>query len=299
MKYLLLYNPVSGRSHFKQHIPFIVEEFSKSNHTLEIYESKSAKDLMRVAEIEAKHHDVFLVAGGDGTVNEVLNGIMKSEVKPVLALLPSGTANDLASIIGINRNIKRSLKIYFSQQPVSIDVNQINDIYFLYTAASGMMSRISYDISRYKVKKYGYLAYVIEAMKDFVHDYRYPIEIITNGQKINCECMMVLGLSTNRVGGVSLNNFGKSKLNDGNFELRFFKRARRFRRVRLMSSFMLGGLKLREDLHLSSNYFEINTSEDVKWNVDGEFACKGNVIIQTHQEALQIYVSTRRKKKYF
>jgi diacylglycerol kinase (ATP) len=299
MKFLLLYNPVSGRSNFKKKIPFIVEQFSKSNHTLEIYESKAPKDLMRVAEIEAKHHDVFLVAGGDGTINEVLNGVMKSESKPTLALLPSGTANDIASILGINKSIKRSLKIYFNSEPVLMDVNQMNGLYFLYTAASGMMSRISYDIPRYKLKKYGYLAYVIEAMKDFVHDYRYPIEITTNGQVINCECMMVLGLSTNRVGGVSLNNFGKSKLNDGKFELRFFKRVRLFRRVRLMSSFMLGGLKLREDLHLVSNHFDIKTNKDVKWNIDGEYACNGNVIIQTYPEAIAIYASKRRKKKYF
>ncbi len=299
MKFLLLYNPVSGRSNFNKHIPFIVEQFSKSNHSLEIYESKASKDLMHVAEIEAKHHDVFLIAGGDGTVNEVLNGVMRSEIKPALAILPSGTANDIASIIGINKNIKRSLKMYFNDQPVSMDVNQMNDLYFLYTAASGVMSRISYDISRYKVKKYGYFAYVIEAMKDFVHDYRYPIEIKYDGHTLKLECMMVLGLSTNRVGGVTLSNFSKSKLNDGKFELRFFKRVRLFRRVRLMSSFMLGGLKLREDLHLASNHFELKTDPDLKWNVDGEFACSGDVVIQTYQEAVKIYVSKRRKKRYF
>ncbi|TNF07536.1 MAG: diacylglycerol kinase family lipid kinase [Bacillota bacterium] len=299
MKYLLMYNPVSGKSHFKSYIPMIKEEFAKTNHELTIYESKAPKDLKEVATKEAANYDVFLVAGGDGTINEVLNGIMQVEKRPTLGLLPSGTANDIAAILGINKNIKRSLKYYFNEQPVLMDVNQMNDLYFLYTAASGVLTRISYDIPRRLLNKYGYLAYVFEAMKDFQKDYRYPIKITCNGESVDCECMMVLGLSTNRVGGMTLYNFAKSKLNDGLFELRFFKRVRHFYRFRLMSSFIRGGRKLREDLHLASNYFKIETNPEVNWNVDGEFAMKGNIEIRTYKEALSIFASPKRKKKYF
>ena len=242
---------------------------------------------------------MFLVAGGDGTINEVLNGIMSLETRPIIGLLPSGTANDIAAILGINKNIKRSLKIYFKHDPIKMDVNQMNDLYFLYTAASGVLTRISYDISRRLLNKYGYLAYVIEAMKDFKKDYRYPIKITSDGKTIECECMMVLGLSTNRVGGITLHNFSKSKLNDGLFELRFFKRARRFYRFRLMSSFIRGGRKLREDLHLVSSHFIIETTPDVSWNADGEFAMKGTISIKTHKEALTVFASPERKRKFF
>jgi len=169
MKYLLLYNPVSGRSKFKSHIAYIEEEFKNTNHELMVYESKAPKDLLKVAEEEAANYDVFLVAGGDGTINEVINGMMLADKQPALAILPSGTANDIAAIIGINKNIKKSLKILFSETPVLMDVNQINDQYFIYTAASGILSRVSYDISRRHLKKYGYIAYVIEAMKDLRH----------------------------------------------------------------------------------------------------------------------------------
>jgi diacylglycerol kinase (ATP) len=299
MKYLLLYNPVSGKSHFKSKIPFIQKEFAKTSHELTIYESKAPKDLKEVAKKEAADYDVFLVAGGDGTINEVLNGIMTVDKRPTLGLLPSGTANDIAAILGINKNIKKALSIYFKDTPVKMDVNQMNDLYFLYTAASGVLTRISYEIPRRLLNKYGYLAYVFEAMKDFQKDYRYPIKITYDNQTINCECMMVLGLSTNRVGGMTLYNFAKSKLNDGLFELRFFKRVRHFYRFRLMSSFIRGGRKLREDLHLVSNHFTIETLPDVQWNADGEFAMNGNIVIQTHQEALSIFASKRRKKKYF
>lgn len=299
MKYLLLYNPVSGRSNFKSHLNMIVKTFQKTNHQLEIYESKAPKDLEIVAFERAHEFDVFLVAGGDGTVNEVLNGIMKCEKKPVLGLLPSGTANDVAAILGVNKNIKRSLDIYFNEKPVKMDVNQINNQYFLYTAASGIMTKISYAVPRRHIKKYGYIAYVIEAMKDLTQEYRYPIKIKYDGQAVSMECVMVLGLSTNRVGGMRLTNFSSSKLNDGLFELRLFKRAKSLWRFRLLSSFIRGGKKLREDLHIASSRFEIETSSNVDWNADGEFSCKGNIVIQTHREAIEIFASAKTKKQYF
>lgn len=294
-----MYNPVSGRSNFKINLPLIQRVFQKSNHSLSIYESKAPKDLERVAYEEAKNYDVFLVAGGDGTANEVLNGVMKSPIKPALGLLPSGTANDTAAILGVNKNIKRSLKIYMEETPALIDVNKINDQYFFYTAASGFLTRVSYDISRRHIKKYGYLAYMIAAVKDLSNEYRYPVRVTYDGQTVSMECAMILGLSSNRVGGMRLINFSQSRLNDGLFELRLFRRVKSFWRFRLLSSFIRGGKQLREDLHIVSNRFEIETSSNVDWNADGEFACKGSVVIETVREALSIYAHPRVKKKYF
>ncbi|HRX45008.1 MAG TPA: YegS/Rv2252/BmrU family lipid kinase [Acholeplasmataceae bacterium] len=299
MNYLLMYNPVSGRSNFKINLPLIQKIFDKSHHTLTIYESKAAKDLEKVAFEQAKNYDVYLVAGGDGTANEVLNGVMRSPIKPALGLLPSGTANDTAAILGVNKNIRRSLKIYMTEVPVLIDINKINDQYFFYTAASGLLTRVSYDISRRHIKKYGYLAYLIAAMKDLSNEYRYPVRVTHDGITESMECAMILGLSSNRVGGMRLINFSESHLNDGLFELRLFKRAKSFWRLRLLSSFIRGGKKLREDLHIASNKFVIETSSNVDWNADGEFACKGSVTIETFKEALSIYAHPKVKKKCF
>ena len=299
MKYLLMYNPVSGRHNFKHNLPLVKKIFDKSHHTLTIYESKAPKDLQRVAFEEAKNYDVFLVAGGDGTANEVLNGVMRSPIKPALGLLPGGTANDTAAILGINKNIRRSLKIYLNEIPVLMDINKINDQYFFYTAASGLLTRVSYDVSRRHIKKYGYLAYMMAAVKDLSNEYRYPVRITYDGKTESCECAMILGLSSNRVGGMRLMNFSKSHLNDGLFELRLFRRAKSFWRFRLLSSFIRGGKKLREDFHLASSRFEIETSSNVDWNADGEFACKGSVVIETCREALSIYAHPKVRKKYF
>lgn len=299
MNILLLYNPMSGRTNFKKHIRQIIRFFQKTNHLLDVYESKKPGDLKEYSAQMAASYDVFLVAGGDGTVNEVVNGMMKTDHRPVLGILPAGTANDTAAILGINKHIHRSLKLFLSEEPVWMDVNTVNDQYFLYTVSSGMLTKISYAVSRRHIKKYGYLAYVIEAMKDISVDYNYPISITYDHDHLDLDCVMILGLSTNRVGGMRLYNFSHAKLNDGKLELRVFRRAKSLWRFRVFSSFIRGGKKLREDLHLSASYYKIQTRDDVNWNADGEYSTSGSVEIKTHKEAIRVFASTKSKKHFF
>ncbi|MCK9235286.1 MAG: diacylglycerol kinase family protein [Acholeplasmataceae bacterium] len=298
MKYLLMYNPVSGKAKFHQKLELIKTFFNEHHLELDIYESKRPRDLEQVAFERAKMYDVFLVAGGDGTINEVVNGMMKSNIRPKLGVLPTGTANDIAAIFGMSKNIRKALKRIIELEPVKIDVNQVNDTYFIYTTSCGMLSKISYDVSRRRIRKYGYLAYVFAGMRDLIVDYNFPLKIYYNNTLLETDAMMVLGLSTNRVGGIRLFNFSKNKLNDGLFELRIFTRVRLFRRLRILSSFIRGGIKLKEDYHLASGHFKIETNPDVMWNADGESATKGNVVIQTHQEALNVFMTSKNRKKY-
>ncbi len=299
MKYLLMYNPVSGRSRFKSKIPEVKKIFKKYHKEVDIYESTCKNDLERYAFDMASKYDVFLVCGGDGTINEVVNGVMKSDIRPIIGIIPCGTANDVAAILGIPKNYKKALKMYFKSLPVAMDINQMNDRYFTYAAASGVLSKISYDISRRALNRYGYLAYIFEGMKDLAKDYKYSVEIEHDAGVLKTECMMVMGLSSNRVGGMRLINFSKSKLNDGLFELRIFTRKRRFRRVRYLSSFFRGGRKLKEDYHVASSFFNIKTNDEVIWNTDGEQAVSGSIDIKVYKEALRFYAHKRVKKKYF
>jgi diacylglycerol kinase (ATP) len=299
MKFLLMYNPVSGKSKFKSKIEHIEKMFNENNIQVDIYESKEKNDLVNYAYKMASKYDVFLVCGGDGTINEVVNGVMKSDVRPAIAVIPCGTANDIAAILGVPKNYKRAIKMYFKETPILMDINQMNDRYFVYAAASGVLTKISYDISRKALNRYGYLAYVFEGMKDLAQDYRYKVNIKHDEGHLLTECMMVLGLSSNRVGGMRLVNFSHSKLNDGLFELRVFTRKRRFRRFRYLSSFLRGGRKLREDYHLASSSFDIKTDEHVVWNTDGEQGVSGDIKISVNQKALKFYVHPRVKKKQF
>lgn len=299
MKYLLLYNPVSGKGKFKKKVPFIKKYFAKRNLHLDIYESKAPKDLEKKAFELSSMYDVFLVSGGDGTINEVINGVMKSSTRPSIAVLPSGTANDIAAILGMNKRVKRTLKIVLNNEPIKMDINQLNNRYFVYTTAAGIITKISYDIPRAKVKKLGYLAYVTEGAKDLLNDYQIPMEITHDNGVIKGEYMLALALSSTRVGGMFLTSFSDPCLNDGLLEIRLMKYKRHFKLFKLFKFFFSRGKKNNEDVHIRSSYYKIKVGQNVVWNTDGEKACQGSVEINVYKEALNVFVSDKSRKKFF
>lgn len=299
MKYLLLYNPVSGKGKFKNKIPYIKRAFKERNLILDIYESKSAKDLINKSKLEAANYYCYLVSGGDGTVNEVINGIMASDQKPVLAILPSGTANDTAAILGMKKNIKKSLKVIFENKPIKMDVNKINDKYFIYTTSAGILTKISYDIDRDNVKRFGYFAYLSEGVKDLTKDYKMDMEIEYDGGLINGKYMLLLGLAAKRVGGFNLWRFSKARLNDGILDIRLMSYNRRSKLFRLFTFFLSSGRKYKTDVHLKSSYFKVKTSDKVIWNIDGEKGDMGSATIKVLKEEINVIASKRSKNLYF
>jgi|GEM_PF-475919 len=301
LKYLLLYNPVSGKGKFKQKIAKIEAIFSAYGQTLDIYESKFQGDLINVSYNKAKDYDVFLVAGGDGTLHEVLNGVMREDFdkRPCISILPYGTANDSAAILGITKNLKKTIVRTLIEKPILVDINRANAHYFIYTLAAGVLTKISYDVSRTKVKKYGYLAYFMAGVKDIFKRYRLHLDITHDHGHVKDEYLLVLALSGNRVGGMFLNKFSKSKLNDGLLEMRLIKTPKLFRVFKVLYFFISFGRKFKQDVHLQSSFYSIKAPEDVVWNTDGEKIDCGDIEIKVHKEAIRMFVSNRRKKKYF
>lgn len=299
MKYLLMYNPKSGKAKFYKKVPKIVRFFSEQNLDLDVYCSTKPHDLEnKVIEVGSKY-DVIIASGGDGSINEVINGLMRIDKKPKLGILPSGTANDIASILGFNKNIKRSINIILNNSPVKIDVNVINDRYFLYTTAAGVFTKISYDISRRKLRRIGYFAYLQEGAKELIKRYDIGMEVEHDDGVIKGNYMLALGLSAKRVGGLRLKKFANSKLNDGKFELRLMPYSKTFKLYRLVLFVLNRGKKSKKDVSLSSSYYKIKVENEIVWNTDGEKGVEGEVFIKVIKEAIEVYASQKSIKEYF
>lgn len=299
MKYLLMYNPVSGKQKFHKHISFIKKYFNEKGLLLDIYRSKHQRDLEDRSFEFAGIYDVIIISGGDGTINEVINGIMNSKFRPTIATLPSGTANDVAHLLGFNKKIKRSLDIITETKPIPMDISRLNDHYFVYATAAGILTKISYTVSRKRVRKYGYLAYLGEGAKDIFKKYKMELDIDYSGGNLKGEYMLALALSSKRVAGFSLKRFSNSKLDDGNLEMRLIKSVKRFKLLKLVIFFLSGGIKRGEDIHIRSDFFKIKAGDDVAWNTDGEKSALGSVNIKVYKKELKVFASDKSKKKYF
>jgi diacylglycerol kinase (ATP) len=298
MTYTLIYNPKAGKGKIVSHLAFIESFFKSKNIAFIAHETKDKDDAKVFLDTLTPPFRV-LIAGGDGTISTILNALMHIEPRPDFAVLPYGSANDISHIFGFSKNIKKTLNLIVESEAVKIDVNQLNDTYFLYTAAAGLFTRISYDISRENLSQYGQIAYYIEGIKDLTQNYSFDLTIKDDHKTIRDHFVLVLGLAANRVGGIPLNFLKANKLNDGLFELYLFEQRNILSKVNVLSFFARQGRPLKTDRILKSSSFEIKASKDVKWNADGELVTSGNIRIQVLKEAIGVFVSTKAKKKFF
>ncbi|MCV2231299.1 diacylglycerol/lipid kinase family protein [Paracholeplasma manati] len=301
MRVGFIYNPESGSGKIERNSKYIVDAFTAKGHVIDILKTKKTLDAKRYA-IESDH-DMLLVAGGDGTLNEVVNGLMTKEKRPKIAYIPTGTVNDVAHMLGISMNVKKAVKLILETGEVKkMDVSKINDTYFTYAAATGRFTKASYDVKRKDKKRFGILAYIVRGITDLLFDYKMPMKITYDGGVLEKTFTLLLFLNGPRVGGRNLYLMKKSKLNDGKIEARIFEHRRFWMLIKILTFFAIGGLVMRGGHRLTSSFYEIEVEHDqadIDWNTDGEKTEKNSVRIDVIQEAIEIYVSKRAAKYIF
>lgn len=302
MRAILLANPASGKQKLDKTINICKKRFLEKGYHLDIYFSNRAGDLSDKAELWASDYDIYLICGGDGTVNEVINGIMKSDVRPNLAILPAGTVNDTAKILGFTKNINKNLDIILNTDPVEMDINKINDKYFAYVAGAGYLTEISYMAEKEEKKKYGSLAYLKTGIKGLRKKPYFRARIEVNGETFEQDVSLILILAANQFGGLRLWRFSRrTKLNDGLVDLRTFTGRKWILIFRLILFVIFAGRKQFKQKHYSTNKAKITPLDnaDIIWNADGEKASRGTIEISVIPKAVSVYVSSRRRKKLF
>lgn len=298
MKVGFIFNPESGNGKINRLYPVIEKAFIAKGHDISILKTQKSGDAKLFAQEPV--FDILLVAGGDGTLNEVVNGIMTLDKKPRIGYIPTGTVNDVAHLLGIPRNIKKALNLILETGELrKMDVSKINNTYFTYAAATGKFAKASYDLKRSDKKRFGSLAYVVRGITDMFYDYKMPLKITHEQGVIDKTFTLLLFLNGPRVGGINLFLIKKSKLNDGKIEARIFERRRYMTLFKVLSFFAIGGLVSKGVHMLKSSFYDIEAKGYVEWNTDGEQIEKNSARIEVINEAIEIYVSKRASKLLF
>ena len=217
-KCVVIYNPNSGKGISEKNLLKIENVLNEFAYSCTIFKSEYKGHTTKIVE-ELENVDLVISIGGDGTFNETMTGNFKRKRKLLLAHIPVGTANDIGSMYGYGKNLIRNLRLLLNGTIKNIDICTINDQPFTYSAGFGKFVNISYDTPRELKRKYGYFAYLIEALKDFngptkLYDITYKIDDKT----INGKYSFMLISNANRIAGIQ--NFYKDiKLDDNTFEI--------------------------------------------------------------------------------
>ena len=191
---LWILNPHAGRGAMSGKIIGCVTAFQQAGYDVTIYITQGAQDATRVARERAGEFDRIVCAGGDGTLNEVITGLMQAETRPVLGYVPAGTTNDFAFSLGISKVPAEAAVIAAGDTLQALDIGRFNDRYFNYVAAFGTFK---VPMVLYTRNIFGRAAYIIEGIKALTNIKIYHIRV--NSAETQMEDDFIYGMVTNTV----------------------------------------------------------------------------------------------------
>ncbi|WP_243343986.1 YegS/Rv2252/BmrU family lipid kinase [Anaerococcus sp. AGMB09787] len=271
---LFIYNPNSGQQKLAEHLPEIINYLSSKGLLASVYATQDVGDGRKVVQKYGKDYEKIIVSGGDGTLDEIISGALKSDSDPIFAYIPTGSTNDFASSLEISLDIEEATTMAVEGQADPIDVGKIDDKYFVYVAAFGTISDVSFNTDQGIKNVFGRSAYVFEGLRKALplqNMDSYQTEVEIDGELIEGDLVHFMITNSYSVGGFKNlmgNNVG---LNDGIFELTMIKKPTGLADINKI----VAGLTSKKEndmvIFRQGKSFKIKTDKPVAWALDGEY----------------------------
>ena len=274
-KLLFIFNPLSGKGLIKHNLLDIIDIFTKAGYDVTVRPTQSQLDAYEYIRAHGSEFDRIVVSGGDGTLNEGVEGLMsfpREERKPI-GYIPAGTTNDFASTLNIPKDMEEAAYIAASGVPFDCDIGDFNGKTFNYIAAFGAFTDVSYDTPQEIKNVIGHAAYVWEGIKRLPSLSSYHVNIKYDGGEINEEVFLCVIMNTTSVGGIlSTEKFTDVNLCDGLCEMIVFRQPTNPLELQSVLTGIIKGEASGEGYGLvKSTRFEITSDENIKWTLDGEY----------------------------
>ena len=268
---LMIVNPVSGRGILKQRLWKILETFSAANITTNVIFTGKRGDATEIAKTCPDDIETVVCAGGDGTLNEVISGLMENPTPRKLGYIPVGTTNDLAASLGIPKNPIEAAKNIIAGHTEEIDIGSFSGRYFNYVASFGAFTEASYNTTQEAKNILGHFAYVLEGVMSLANIRPYKVKFTFNDTVLEDEFIFGAISNTTSMGGVLKLKDTLVALNDGEFELLVVKTPTNVIQLQkilgeIMTQNFSGDLvKLFHTSHII-----VESEEEFDWTLDGE-----------------------------
>ena len=289
-KLLFIVNPRAGRN--KPHGPLFdaLAVLSAAGYLVRIHQTTAPGDAAETAAREGGQYDLVVAAGGDGTLNEVISGLMRLDAPPPLGYLPQGTTNDFASCLKISHDPVEAARAIVLDRVRELDVGTWNRRSFVYVASFGAFTRSSYAASQAAKNALGHFAYILEGMKDLSTLRPYHVRLTADGDDLEGDYLFGAVCNSTSIGGLMKLDPERVVLDDGKFEMLLVRSPRT---AADLQSLVLAVLNQQYDSpglvfrHVSA--LRLETEETLPWSLDGEFAPSEPVVeIRNRQRALRM-----------
>lgn len=291
MKLLFIYNPRAGKAQIRSNLLDIIDIFTKAGYEVTARPTQSAGDAIQaVRNLLPGSFEIIVCCGGDGTLDEVVTGMMQCKLPIPVGYIPAGSTNDFAHSLHIPKNMIKAAEQIISGSSFACDVGIFNDDIFVYIAAFGLFTDVSYETKQDMKNMLGHMAYVLEGMKRLPTIKPYRVKVIC--AEIETEEEFLFGMITN---SISVGGFkgitGKTvQLDDGKFEVMLIRQpANAMELNSLMAALLNRNISAECMLCFKTSHMIMETVDELPWTLDGEFGGKHRkVTITNAKKALNL-----------
>ncbi len=305
-KAYFLFNPLSGRQTGRDTLKYnlinILDKMTKAGYEVTIRPTQCRLDASSVSKkiCDSEKYSLIACSGGDGTLNEVIQGIMASEKRIPILYMPTGTTNDFATSLGISKNPDKASDCITKGNIFSCDICTFNQRYFTYVAAFGAFTEVVYETPQQYKNMFGHIAYILEGMKKVNSlDSSYHMKITCeDGQVIEDNFMVGMITNSTSVGGL-ISTSSTVSLNDGIFEVTLIKKPNTIIEFQNILTALLSKKQNIEDcsseylISLKTSEIKIESETQIPWTLDGEFGgSENNIVIKNCYQAIDFLVNS-------
>ena len=271
MKLLFVCNPNAGRMTIRSRMYQVLDIFEKAGYETTVRISQKSGDPINIIKDMDDSFDRVVCSGGDGTLDEVVSGMMQREHRVPIGYLPAGSTNDFGRSLKIPRDVVRAADIAVGDDLFRCDIGSFNDKHFVYVAAFGALSEVTYETSQDQKNRLGYMAYVVNGARHVTDPESFVLRMKADG--VSYEGEFIYGLITNSfsIGGFK-NITGKHvKLDDGLFEVTLVKKPRNAIELNaIIASLIAREMDERYIITLKAERIQIDSVDTIPWTLDGE-----------------------------
>ena len=290
---LFIYNPRAGKEKIRSNLLDIIDIFTKAGYEVTAYPTQAKGDgILAVKERCREGFDLIICCGGDGTLDEVVTGMVQCDHRIPIGYVPAGSTNDFANSLKIPRNMIKAAKSIVDGRIFQCDVGAFNDDVFVYIAAFGIFTDVSYETRQDMKNVLGHMAYILEGMRRLsaIKAYRMKVE----GDGILVEGEFLFGMITNStsVGGFKRITGKYVELDDGVFEVTLIRKPMNALELnQIMAALVSGNINTESMYCVKTSFLRIESEDTVAWTLDGEFGGKHKEVeIVDRKQALEILV---------
>lgn len=296
-KMLFVFNPKAGKGKIKTHLLDIVDIFSSHNYEIIIRSTQAPRDAYEKTKEYADSVDLIVCSGGDGTLDEVVTGIMEVDSSVPIGYIPAGSTNDFANSLFMPKNMIRVAEMIMAEELYHCDIGRFNQKTFAYVAAFGLFTDVSYETDQDLKNVLGHVAYVLEGVKRLFDIKSYHMKV--SSEEVQVEDDFIVGMITNSrsVGGFK-NLTGKNvDMNDGFFEVTLIVHPKNPLQLQeIMTALVMAEDNTDMIYSFKTRQLTIETDEEVPWTLDGEFGGNHSYVeIENRHKALNLYLQSSKK----